>query len=451
MHSTNVIVIAALVAASMPVTALAESPQRTLVNRMIFSRTSSFGELDDVADNRAFFDHPVTQSNLEAVKAVIGEKLFEELNLASARSRSVRDFIEDNRQALQKYPYVLTALARDVTTTDKVPLRLHDDDGGTDGESLQISDPARTISAEDIHSYTQGSKASTRNFRQFLQRNFNLENKPPTQRPDQIEAFSVFNNYASGILRKDIDENGADQGSPGLPDSKDPSKQFDYLQDHFVQDAGTGRNRTVEAAPEPNAPGMFLPSAATLDRIKQLLKINNEVKFAKSEGRSPSFDGVDPAVMKEFMQAAGVTDPSELEGISPDALRTAISQLVAKTVQDEIRNNDYVFEQSSVAHTGGTAPVGDDNAGGSAAYAGAVTPSFVIGNPEAAAELDRQLEAINQPMTEAERARLELDNGGGFQFIGDVGQMRPGAKTGLILGPDLRGGALNLRENPRDN
>ncbi len=451
MRTFSMLFISSCLLISLSSNVFAESQQRTLVNRLLFSKSSRYGGLDDVSDNSSFFSHRVTQGNLEALKSVVGSKVFEQLRLEDFDGKSMRDILdyESSRSILKDHPYILTTLARDAIKNDDVSLRLHEDDGGKSGETIEISDPARTIPAEDIYENTAGPNAGTRNFRRYLQRTYNLENKPPMKRPDEIEAFSVFNNFASGIQRGDIDENGDDNGEPGLPDSKDPSKRFGYLQDHFVQDAR--HNRSAQR-PDEKTPGMFLPSKETLQKIKSLLALQRELKYAKDENRTPNVSGLDQAALRALMNQAGISSPSGLESLSADDIRKYMSRLVAQEVKREMEENDYVYEVASVAHAGGTDPVGP--AGGeepmTAAYSGVVNPTFTIGNTEATEDLDDLAQQSIAPMTEAERTKFELDNNGAFHIIGDIEQMGPGSKTGSIFGPDMYGGAWSLREKPRD-
>ena len=451
MRTFCMFLVTSIVLVSVPVVAQAESQQRTLVNRLLFSKSARFGGLEDVEENSTFFNHRVTDGNLEAIKSVVGAKEFDSLRLEDLRGKSLRDILDfaSSKSLLQKHPYILTALTQDAIKNDNVQLRLHEDDGGEKGENIEISDPARTIPAEDIYEHTSGPNAGTRNFRRYLQRTYGLENKPPMKRPDEIEAFSVFNNFASGLSRGDIDENGEDNGEPGLPDSNDPSKRFGYLQDHFVQDARHNRNAQ---RPDEDTPGMFLPSKETLQTIKTLLTLQRELKFAKDESRKPDLSGLDEDAIKALLAEAGLSDKSELEGMSADDVRRYMSRLVAKEVKRELDENDYVYEMSSVAHAGGTDPVGA--AGGeeqTAAYSGVVQPTFTIGNETAGAELNDVAEQLSrQDLTEAERTKLELDNLGGFHVIGDIEKMGAGSKTGTFLGPNMTDGYLNLQERPRE-
>ena len=427
----------------------AESTQRTLVNRLLFSRSNRFGGLDEIPENEAFFEHRVTPSNLRAVQSVVGRKVFDRLHLEDWRGRPLRDLLDyaASRSLMQERPNILTALARDAIDSDDVALRLGEEDGGVPGEEIEISDPARNIPADEIYRYTEGPRAGTRAFRNYLEQDFGLENRPPQERPDEIEAFSVFNNFASGLKRGDIGEGGRDLGEEGLPDSEDPSKTFDYLRDHFVQDARPSDSPS-RGREEEDSLGLFLPSKQALERIKDLLAVHRELSFARDEGRMPATGALDAEALQDLMRSTGVRDLRELQDLSPGELKDGMFQLVSREVQQEIERNDYVYELSSVAHAGGAEPVGA--AGGGTAFGGPVNPSFTVGNEAAEAELQDLLEQSSREMTEAERMRFELENLGAFHVIGDIEEMESGAKCGTFFGPCMYDGFLNLRENPRE-
>ena len=410
-----------------------ESGQRNLLDKLLYSRDSSFGGLGDISSNREFFSHEIDRDNLNAIKKVIGENLFVSMRLNFEEGKSVSEFIEANKAVLRNNPYVMSALVHNLTSEKDIALSAPS--SGGDVVDVDMPEPARTISAKDLYQYGQGPDASPRNFREFLARNYGLSNKPPVDRPDQIDAFSVFFNYAGSV--KD----------GNLPEDADPAE---LLTDRFVRDSGRGD----VAEPDSDAKGLFLPSNETLDKMTALLTMYKELEYAQSNGHSPDLSSVDRDVVDEFLEASGVTNVSDLSGLSIDSIQEYMSGLVENTVRNELDQNDYVAEVSSVAvgsedNSGGAN--NSSNTGNVVNSSSFVNPTFVVGSDQATSEMNLIYSDAMAPMTEAQRTRLEMENGGLFHLNGNPDDVQDGGKLYHFLGtPDISDGFLSLMERPRD-
>ena len=390
------------------------SQTRQLVNRLVFSRDSRFGGLDEIPENGQFFSHRISSANLEAVRAAVGGKAWGELDLASQSGRSMRDFILDNREALQRNPEVLAALTRAMGRKDDVPVVLE-----SGGAPIKVADTARMVSARDVWEQAQGPDASPRGFSSFLAQTYGLEQRGAREQPDDVRAFSVFLNFASGIKKGDLDPDGRDVNGAGLPNPANPSEGLDYLQDHFVRDAGSGAAGAT--APGEDAPGLFLPSATSLARVKNLLRLFAELQGAREAGRDPAtvtdFDG---KTLADHMRRLGVgSAPYDPNAMTAAEIRDAVMGMVSRVVRQEIeQDNDYVFELSSIAHasasSAGTGPGGPGGPGAGGPVI--VNPSFVVGNAAATQEQLKIFDRLRGPLTESERTRLEMENSGAFEF-----------------------------------
>lgn len=409
------------------------SQQRNLMEKLLYSRDSSFGGLADSSSNSSFFEHKLDRSTLEAVEAVVGENLFRSLRLGMEEGKSVSDFIESNQETLREHPFVLAALVHNVTKANNVPLAMVDEDSDEEKE-IDIADPARTISASDLHEYALGPDGSPRNFRHFLSRNYGLTNSPPMDRPDEISAMSVFFNYAANA------QNG---------DSGSDSDYDKLLTDRFVRDAGRGDN---VSAPDADAKDLFLPSAETLKKLQELLSLHKKLKAASESGHNPALSSISKKTLQNFMEKAGVSDVSELRNLSIDDIGEHLSGFVNDVVKEELKENDYVAETSSVA-------VGSDeknsdadpDSGSVSSISGNVQPSFVAGNDEATSAVNLIYSDAMSPLTESQRTKLEMENGGLFHITGNPEDVQEGAKLYHFLGtPDISDGYLSLMERPRE-
>lgn len=405
------------------------------MDKLLYSRDGSFGGLADSATNKSFFEHKIESRSLESVKSVIGENLFRSLHLDIEEGKSVSEFIESNQADLREYPFVLAALVYDVTKTDNISLAMVNDNNSE--EEIDVADPARTISAKDLYENAQGPEGSPRTFREFLSRNYGLSNKSPVDRPDEISAMSVFFNYASDI------KNG---GSGGESDFEK------LLTDRFVRDAGRGEDASPPAA---DAKGLFLPSSEALKTMQQLLAIHKELNFANESGHSPDFSSIDNGILQSLMDKAGVSDVSALSNLSINDLREQISGLVNSVVKNELTQNDYVAEVSSVAV--GSDEKNDNSNSGSNSLSvgnssGLIEPSFVSGNNEATSAVNAVYTDALSPLKESERTKLEMENSGLFHINGNPEDLKEGAKLYHFLGtPDISDGYLSLMERPRDS
>lgn len=409
------------------------SQQRNLMDKLLYSRDGSFGGLAGSSTNRSFFEHKIDSGSLESVKSVIGENLFRSLHLDIEEGKSVSDFIESNQAALREHPFVLAALVYDVTKSNNIPLSMVDDD---DEEKIDLAAPARTISAKDLYENSQGPNGTPRTFRDFLSRNYGLSNESPVDRPDEISAMSVFFNYAASI------KNGDSGGET------DPDK---LLSDRFVRDTGRGEPASPPAA---DAKGLFLPSSEALQTMQQLLAIHKELKYANTSGHSPDLSSIDRGILGSFMDKVGVSDVSELSSLSSNDLKAHLSSLVNSVVQNELTQNDYVAEVSSVAV--GADQIGNNgnsvSNGLNANSSGMVEPSFVSGNNEATTAVNLTYSDALSPLKESQRTELEMENSGLFHINGNPEDLKEGAKLYHFLGTaDISDGYLSLMERPRDS
>jgi len=419
------------------------STQGTIMDKLLDSNDSSFDGMKDIPANDRFFNHEVDRSTLDSIKNIIGENLFVSLNLNFDEGKTIAEFIEARKAQLKEHPHILAALTYDVTKSGDISLVVNDDsaedsDSSVDSDSQNnhgnsdVSAPARTISADDFYEYGNGPGGSPRNFREFLARNYNMSNKPPVDRPDDIEAFSVFFNYANNVKNK---------GGSNSSDTKD------LLTDRFVRDLGDGTG----TRPDRDSKPLFLPSGETLKKMGQLLLLTKELELAQSSGHNPELSSIDSDTMADFMKEAGISDMSELRGMSIDDIRKHLSGMVEGVVKKELKDNDYLANITSVAvGTDSTQGTGTEGSSGIDTF-GSVRPEFVVGSNEATAEVDLTYSDAMGELTEAQRTLLEMKNDGMFHLNGNPEDVKEGGKLYHFLGtPDISDGYLSLMERPRE-
>jgi len=149
------------------------------------------------------------------------------------------------------------------------------------------------------------------------------------------------------------------------------------------------------------------------------------------------------------MEKAGISDISELRNLSIDDIGEYLSGLVDSIVKEELKENDYVAETSSVA-VGSDDENGNSNPNSVSSFSGNVQPSFVAGNDEATSAVNQIYSDAMSPLTESQRTKLEMENGGLFHINGNPEDVQEGAKLYHFLGtPDISDGYLSLMERPR--